>query len=157
MFICQYRMIFFTKAVLSFLFNNVFAVISPDLWEPWKFYEIPLQKIFSWRRRPKTTLEITKKPHFSWQSIYLLIANFSTILLTTKTKLKGDWLLVIDLSSAFLNSGVTYKTFQQPKKQNSFKNTYWKVVWKFRFTVLQNHHCTEIQAKQRALEESRIN
>ena len=46
------------------------------------------QKISSWSRRPKTILEIRKRPHFSRWSTILLFTSFST-LLTTERSLTG--------------------------------------------------------------------
>ena len=47
------------------------------------------QKICSCSRRPKTILEITKKPHFSKWSTILLFTSFSRNLLTTERRLTG--------------------------------------------------------------------
>ena len=46
-------------------------------------------KICSGPRRPKTILEIRKRPHFSRWSIVLLFTGFSKTLLTTKKSLTG--------------------------------------------------------------------
>ena len=47
------------------------------------------QKICSWSRRPKTILEMRKKPCFSRWSTILIFTSFSKTLLTTERRITG--------------------------------------------------------------------
>ena len=69
------------------------------------------QKICSWSRRPKTILEIRKRPHFSRWSTILLFTSFSKTLLTIERRLTGEYFLAVDLSPTFLNTGTPNETF----------------------------------------------
>ena len=76
------------------------------------------QMIWNKLRRPETILEIIGKgPHFSKWSASLLFKTVLNNSVITKRKL----ILAIDLSSKFLNTETTVKTFQQSGKQDSFR------------------------------------
>ena len=61
-----------------------------------------------------------KRPHFSRRST--IFYKFFKDLLTTERILTGRQFLAVDLSSTFLNTGTTDKTFQQSGKQDSFRH-----------------------------------
>ena len=84
------------------------------------------QTICSWSRRPKTILEIRKRPNFSRWSTILLFTSFAKTLLTAERRLTGQQFLAVDLSPTFLNRETTDQTFQQSEKKTP-SDTYWRV------------------------------
>ena len=89
-------------------------------------------KICSWSRRPKTILEIRKRPYFSRLSTILLFTSFSNTLLTTERRLIRWEFLTADLPPTFLNTATTNDIFQQILKNSAS-------IWKLWSTILKNH------------------
>ena len=74
------------------------------------------------RKDLKSYWKSEKRPHCIRWSTILLFASFSKTLLTTEKRLTGLLFLAGDFPPTFLNTGTTNETFQQSRKQNSFRH-----------------------------------
>ena len=91
-----------------------------------------------------------KRSHFSRRSTFLLFTSFSKILVSTERRLIGWQFLAVEVFLIYLHIRITDETFHQSGKQDSLAHfeEWKKKVWKFRLTVLENHHWNTIRTKQ---------
>ena len=94
-----------TNSVKSFGYIKCYSSSSPrPVKSPTNSIWHNCQKIYSWLRKPKTILEIRKRPHFSRWSIILNLFHIKTTASVTKSSHQGRGPCYLQLPIFFLHS-----------------------------------------------------